>query len=75
MTRTQCKHQDEFVTLMVAAAIVLNALAATENIALATTSGWPPPPMAQDDSRQLFAWFAGRCNSRQQVRDALDQNN
>jgi hypothetical protein len=75
MTRTQCKHQNELGTPIVAAALVFMAHAATKNVAQSTTSGWPPPPMAQDDSRQLFAWFAGRCNSRQQVRDALDQNN
>jgi hypothetical protein len=35
-------------------------------------TGWPTPPLLQEDSRELFKWFANRINSRQQVRETME---
>lgn len=31
-------------------------------------TGWPPPALAQDDHRKLFAWFASKLDARRLVR-------
>lgn len=36
-------------------------------------TGWPAPPLAQDDSHPLFRWFASKLGARRQVRLALKQ--
>ena len=34
-------------------------------------TGWPPPPLMQDDSRELSKWFASRPNARAEARAAV----
>jgi hypothetical protein len=34
------------------------------------TTGWPAPPLMQDESRDLFRWFASKPDARRLVRQA-----
>jgi hypothetical protein len=34
-------------------------------------TGWPASPLAQDDHRGLFRWFASKPDARLRVREAL----
>lgn len=36
-------------------------------------TGWPPPPLMQDDDRKLFRWFASKPDARRLVRESAQR--
>lgn len=54
-------------------AVFAPVLPNSPNLMAPIKTGWPPPPLMQDDDRKLFRWFASRLDARRLVREAAER--